>query len=266
MNSTTVNKYYKLYNLTCDGRQFLSVKPPTVLPDTYYSLVEICYTKLGINSIKGIYVGQDKGEMSECILTELDINHILVGPGNNYPAVVQNYISQLPSDDISNIINGKDIIDFDQEDEMEILVKIFLIGLGSVLVYYYFMTDDQSRIGYPFHPLRIDFPTDQIGLIALDQNVFAYLNYPAKILINISTKKHGKLWMIQLMDFCHVWGVLFPRTLELGKDMADIIYESILGYSNYIYTQTASMGQYFTKAENVVDDGCQHIDAVTKEA
>ncbi len=261
--SSVVNK---LYNLTCEGRQFLSVKPPNTLPDGYYSLVEICYGPSLIKSVKGIYVGKNESETTECIFGDLDLDTILIGDSeDNYLARVRKYIGSLEETDKDNIIHSDDIIDFSLEIKPQQLEKIFLIGVGSVLVYYHFMTTSQESIGYPFHPVKIDFPVDTIDLSVLDQNVYEYLSYPAKILLNISVKSHGKLWMVQLMDFWNVWGVLFPKVLNLG-DKSEIIYESIVGYSNHLYTQTASMSQYFKSAENVIVHGCDQIAETTKEA
>lgn len=263
MSSVPINK---LYNLTCEGRQFLSVKPPNTLPDGYYSLVEICYTSSLVKSVKGIYVGKNESETTECIFGDLDLDTILIGNSeDNYLVRVRKYIGSLEETDKDNIIHSDDIIDFSLESKTQQLEKIFLIGVGSVLVYYHFMTISQESVGYPFHPVRIDFPVDTIDLSVLDQNVYEYLSYPAKILLNICVKSHGKLWMVQLMDFWNVWGVLFPKVLNLG-DKTEIIYESIVGYSNHLYTQTASMCQYFKSAENVIVHGCEQINEVTEEA
>lgn len=258
---------YKLYNLTCEGRQFISMKPPNALPSAYYSLVEICYTPSIIKSVKGIYVGKNESEVSECLFGDLDLDTILVGDDNdNYMTRLRKYIYTLEETDKDNIIHSNDIIDFSKQEKNDVLEKIFMIGVGSILVYYHFMTIDQETIGYPFHPVQIDFPTDIIDIRILDQNVYHYLSYPAKIILNISVKSHGKLWMVQLMDFWNSWTPLFPKVINLEMETNDVIYKSIVGYSNHLYTQTASMCQYFKSAENIIADGCEQIEEVTKEA
>jgi len=240
----------KLYNLTCEGRQFISINPPKAVPDAYYSLVEISYDSGVINTIKGIYVGKKDTEISECIISKLDVNEVILKniEGDSYIDKLKSYIGTLEDEDKTNIIKGIDIIDFNSEDIDEILVKIFLIGLGSILTYYHFMSDNQESIGRPFYPVQFDFPLPTIDNSVLDQNLAEYLSYPAQILINISTKNHGKLWMDQLMDFWSVWGVLFPKELDFNKSTNDIIYDSIVGYANHLYNQTSSMCKYFQSA------------------
>ena len=257
----------KLYNLTCEGRQFVSINSPKAVPECYYSLVEISYDKVAIKTIKGIYVGKDITEISECIIEDLEINKVIKSNNieNTYTDKLENYIKSLDSDDKINVIKSIDIIDFNEDEDDIKLIKLFLCGLGSILTYYHFMSVNQQTIGHPFHPVQFEFPVPTIDLSVLDQNLAEYLSYPAKILMNISTKNHGKLWMEQLIDFWNIWGVLFPKELDLGSPN-DIIYESILGYGNHLYNQTASMCKYFQSAENIITDGCDHIQKATEES
>jgi hypothetical protein len=261
----SLSETYKLYNLTCEGHQFMSVKPPTAVPDSYYSLVEVCYTSSIIKSIKGIYVGETEAETCECIYNDLDLDTVLNGEGT-YLNRIRNYIDRLEQTDKDNIIHGDSIIDFGDENISDVLEKVFLIGLGSVLVYYHFISVDQETIGHPFYPVRIEFPTEEIDVTVLDQNVYKYLSYPAKIIINIPVKGNGKLWMVQLINFWNGWGDLFPKQLSLDKSTNEVIYDSIVGYSNYLYNQTACMCKYFKTAENVVTEGCAQIEETTKDA
>lgn len=257
----------KLYNLTCEGKQFVSINPPKAVPDAYYSLVEISYDTTAIRTIKGIYIGKDDTEMSECVITDLNINDVVLSDiEGTYIDKLKYYIETFEDEDKINVIRDVDIIDFNSEEPNEILIKLFLTELGSVLTYYHFMSVEQHTIGYPFHPIQFNFPLPSIDLSVLDQNLAEYLSYPAQILLNICTKNHGKLWMGQIIDFWNVWGVLFPKKLDLKMSTNDIIYDSVVGYANHLYNQTATMCKYFKSAENVITDGCNHIQKATEES
>ncbi len=257
----------KLYNLTCDGRQFVSVEPPSAVPDSYYSLVEVSYNSYLISSIKGIYVGEDMSEKGECVYSEVILDDQVQGEGDTYLTKINNYIKGLDPEDRSTMVGGIDIIDFRDDNEVNKLQKIFMIGVGSMLVYLYFISLDQGSIGYPFYPIKIECPLDNLDITAIDANVFEYYSYSARLLLNITTKGYGKLWMAQMADFWNSWGPIFPKVLVMDQiNLERAAYESVVGYSEFLYMETASMHKYFKSAENIVNDGCKYIRVITDKS
>lgn len=258
MNSTILRK---IYNLTCEGQQFISKRPPDVLPKINYSLVEVSYTPDIIISVKGIYIGKDSSERSECIFNDVDINSLSPdGYTDSYLQLVWEFIDTF--EDTEMILDNTNIIDLKSDPIPLILEQLFIIGLGSTLVYFHFMTETQEKIGHPFYPMKIDFPTT-VSIKSIDQNIINQLTYPARLLFNIAVKNHGKLWMAQIMDFATTWEPLIPKRFVLADQNEDIVYNSILGYSDYLYSETGFIYDYFKKAENVIVNGSDHIEAIT---
>ena len=256
----------KLYNLTCEGQQFISVKPPVSLPSSYYSLVETCYNGNIITSVKGMYVGKDRSEMTECVLGDINVSDVLINNVGGYLNTIRSYINTISDEEKQTIIQGYDLIDLENLNIDETLESLFVVGVGSLLVYYHFMLVDQESIGSPFSPINFSMPVDTIDVKLLDNNMYDYISYPAKILINIPSTNHGKLWMSQITEFWNIWGEMFGRSLDLNVDTNQIIYDSIVGYSNYVYNQTSNIFQKFQGVETLVAQGRDKIEETTMEA
>lgn len=258
------NPVRKIYNFTCDGHNFISKGPPSTLPKSYYSLVEVAYSQSMIVSIKGIYIGEDRNEKSEVIFNDIDIDELKPdGYSDTFLQLLWEYVDKMELSERTGIIDNLEIIDLSGSIPLK-LEQIFMIQLASTLIYFHFMVQDQKNIGYPFYPVRINFP-GEISLTSIDKNVIDYLSYPARILFNIGVKAHGKLWMVQIMNFANTWGDIIPRRYIVNNDKTEAIYESVLGYSDYLYLETSSIYNHFKNAETVINTGMEYINSLTSQ-
>jgi len=251
MHSQTV------YSLTYQEGNYVTEHYPNMLPDNYYSLVRITYNKDEIVSIHGTYFGENDSETTECTFSEWGIGSVLVSNDpdvTNYLSKIKSYTDQLNDGDKTYLTENRNISESITSSD-DILTKIFMIDCASMLVYFHFILTDQESIGYPFYPVQIKFPEDTIDLSVLDQNVFEYISYSARILLSMNTQSIGKLWLVQLLDFWDVWGPLFPQSLEISIDKEEIIYVSLI----------KRLTQYIKGVENIVTDGSDQLREMTFE-
>ena len=131
-----------LYNLTYDGDNYVSSKPPTSLPEQDYSFIEINYSDKHIKSVKG---SMNLEIEKECILSDLDISEYM----NKLDLLLKR--EDIDKDKIQlNFVENL-------EDEDIRIKKIFLILLSSYLIYFNFLE-------FPF----------SISLELLDNRMFKY--------------------------------------------------------------------------------------------
>jgi hypothetical protein len=220
----------KLYNLTCDGHSFISLKRPKAVPDSYYSLIEITYNEADlIGTIKGIYKGSDVNEIEEIIIPDINIK---------IPSPI---ISGMSKGEKQTIIDNHEIIDFNPSSDYNVdkcLEKIYVIGFGSILFYYHLMAIDQEKIGYPFNPIPLNNDMPHIDYDDFHFGTYISILPITKLLITMNGKGMGKFWSKQIMDFWTVWGDIHPRPLnEPTPDPSKAIYNCMIGYTSYIHDQ-----------------------------
>ena len=265
----------KIYNLTCDNHRFISLIPPNSVPDSYYSLIEVINNDNNI-TIKGIYVGGNKSEVLECIFTDVMINTSL-----NKDNKLEKYIESLSTQDKKNIISNYEIVDIDNWDIANTnninntVKKIFLIGLGSVLVYLYFIVycnlnkDYINIINYVFFPIKIVCPIRKVKLSVITKKIFEYLSYPSKLLINMNIQSPGKLWAGMILDFYNSFEEIIPETsntvekIKLNQYTNKLIYKSVLGYSDYLYNQISNLSAYYNQSETIITTGSSQLKKIT---
>jgi hypothetical protein len=107
----------KLYNLTHEGKQYVSSYKPTHLPEEDFSYIEITYNEEKIEKIIGIY--NFDGYETESILQDIDI---------------KTYLDKLGKKTIPDKIS----LNFVENEENSNL-KIFIISLSSYLIYFDFL-------------------------------------------------------------------------------------------------------------------------------
>ncbi len=245
---------FKLYNLTCYDHNFISIKKPNIVPDSNYSLIEVSYNYDIITTIKGIYVGITN--KTEHIFT--NIYDILIGTDTTFNEKILSYIKCFDTDNKISIIKSYEIIDFFKNSMDEILYKLFIINLGSILFYYHLMSLDQNIIELPFDPINITFPFNDISVNVLDQNLYKhYIKYAGDILILTNTSNIGKLWMKQIMNFWDVWDSLFPQIMVFNDHA--IMYESVLEYAKYINKEFSDLTECCDNAQDIIKDDCDKL-------
>ena len=109
----------RLYNLTYEGKQYVSTIEPIKLPEDNYSFVEISYDEKLIISVKAVYVIDGKKE--DIILSDLDFLHYLKDIDNKTDDTVFIGVEEQPKN----------------KNEL-----FFIISVCSYLVYFHFMKFD----------------------------------------------------------------------------------------------------------------------------
>jgi hypothetical protein len=113
----------KLFNLTFEGKQYVSSSEPNFLPDKNFSFIEITYSKDKINEILGIY--NFEGEEKECILSDLEIGF---------------FLAKLDFFEERRDVNLDKInLNFIENKVESKVFKIFIISLASYLIYFDFL-------------------------------------------------------------------------------------------------------------------------------
>lgn len=109
----------RLYNLTYEGKQYVSTIEPIKLPEDNYSFVEISYDEKLVTSVKAVYVIDGKKE--DIILSDLDFLHYLR--------------------DLEGNINDVEFVGVVEQPKNK--NELFLIiNVCSYLVYFHFMKFD----------------------------------------------------------------------------------------------------------------------------
>lgn len=104
-----------LYNLIYKDEYYVSTIPPTTLPTTNYTFIEIDFTNNKLNGIKG------RNDDKTCIISDVDISM---------------YLNKL-----NTFLERKDInfekiqLNFVEENEENYIIIVFVILLSSYLVY-----------------------------------------------------------------------------------------------------------------------------------
>lgn len=238
----------KLYNLTHNGKQYISQLPPSVLPQSDYSLVEIEYTQERINKIVGTYF-KDEKIMITLENVMLDYN-------------LDQFLETISEKDRLNISQTVSFIRLPDEPEMEINVKIknqFIMGLSSTLVYLYFLSLPDKEF---LDPIKFTFPFP-IGAKLLDQNIYEYINYIASLSVAINNSSIGRFWMVQILNFFDGFSSLLEKEYKIDPLLiTDIAHKAIQGYSNYVYTEIYKAVGLFNAAECSATEA---INVVNKE-
>ena len=235
-----------LYNLTCEGTNFISIKSPETLPDSNYSLVKI-ELNLDLLNVDGTYVGDTEFETCEFKTSlSLDLERLDL------------YIEELDSQYKVDSIDPETIIDLDMTNLDGLLKQLYFVEVGSYLCYCHFFRLDQESIGYPTEPLKISVPYESVSSELLDGNMFEYLGYYCEIMSNVPIESVGKSWLVQLDKFFSTWKNYYPSTL-LIKNKEEAIFGAVLGYSNYLYSNLTELRNMFRQVHTTIEDGTNQI-------
>lgn len=267
---------YKVYNLTFNGKRYVSNSPPDNLPPKDYSLIITQYNKEKIITIKGIYI-TPSNQSIEVEFKNLDIRSVLNtnntnNTNDNYLEIVNKYYDSLDLEGGLSILLSVNLLDEEDSDnndkdnsndnsDNDKLIKIFIVGLSSVLVYYSFMKLDNNNLEKPFYPFTIEMPLDIVDLTVLNNKLYQYINYIGKILVSLPTKKIGKYWIQQCTKFYDAFGSLLPKDYNLSEALWNkVIYLAISGYSQWLVDREFIMAQNFNNTVNeIIEEGCNDI-------
>jgi len=241
----------KLYNLTHRGKQYVSELPPSILPKTEYSFVEITYSYEMIESIKTVYFNN--------LVSEINLQNLDLSVFGNFIDKIDQFISSLSDEDKEKILNSIIFIKLpDQNEEPDNIKirKLFILGISSSLSYFYFM---KSELSEQIFGIDFNFPFD-IHLNLIDNNVYTYIQYISNLVLSIDTGKIGRDWLVQIQRFFGQFGNLLPSEYKIDSHLySDVAYSSIKGYSNFVYGEISKAINLFNMAERAADSSIGKI-------
>ena len=233
----------KLYNLTYNGKQYVSESPPAVFPSSTYSFIEIKYNDEKIESVTGTYFNKEKICVS---LKNLHIETIAA-------TSISDYIDSLSDATQENIMSKINFV----EDVDNRLYKSFIVGLSSILIYFYFMTTDKRN---EIFDIAFEFPFP-IHIKLLDNNVFNYLNYVTSLLVEVNSVSLGRFWAKQINDFFNDFGKVMKSEYHVDTELITAIaHSSVKGYAKFVKDEISKAVAILNMAENAANESMKKID------
>lgn len=238
----------KLFNLTHNGKQYVSELAPSVLPSSNYSFIDITYSDSEISSIVGTYLTDQKFEIKlENIKLEYNLNI---------------FIEQLSDKEQRSILSTVNFITLPNtpKEEYNIRIKkIFILGLSSTLIYLYYLSLGRKEI---LSPIEFTFPFP-ININLVDNKVFNYINYIGSLSVVLNNFSIGRFWMEQIISFFKNFSKLLPNEYVIDSILiTNIAHDAIRGYSGYVYEEIYKSIDLFNTAEESADKA---IGKISKE-
>src|SRR5665647_961908 len=174
----------KLYNLTYEGKQYISTIAPTNYPPDNYSFVEITYDNSIVISVKSNYILNGKKE--DIILSDLDFF--------KYLKEIK-HIKPLKEAERTKEAEDTEFMGLEKQPENKTEL-IFILSVCSYLVYFHFM----------------NLPCE-LSLDLLDNNAIKFFLSSAKM-----SNPLFEAWNLQVDTFAKSFSYLFPSKFSLQKE------------------------------------------------
>ena len=260
----------------------LTDSDPIDLPGSGYSVVKVRPTSdgTGLAEVTVTFVyGTDDGDYVTGVFGDLALEGLATqvktqtgcDSGQALLHTVEEYARGFRSDDIQRILSATPIQGHETEQRV---IDSFAIGLASYLGYLCMLSDpdgegrlwSQETNPFPFH-FESPITGAELGITALNQNVFEYLNAVGQIVVAINEGNLGQQWMEQIMNFWNVWGDLFvPPAADAKQDLEQATREAMKGLSGYIGSMTTSLGERYGHLNDELSSASERIRCLRDEA